>query len=156
MSVANQYFFYLKHSVFCTYYCTFNSSAQDSRTTHHSSYLRPRKRHHLRKVKVSPIFTSVISYSLKISSEQRCKFYVIFVNYSGLYLKWVCRSELDSCKVTNIQAYFRADKQRFNCVDLFEMGVRSDNSHTELLISQIKKGICDQDTNMITLSTQTD
>ena len=30
--------------------------------------------------------------------------------------------------------------KRFNSVDLFEMGVRSDNSYTELLISLIKIG----------------
>jgi hypothetical protein len=47
-------------------------------------------------------------------------------------------SELDGCNVTNTLVYIRADKQRFNCVDLFGMGVGSDNSHTQLLISLIK------------------
>jgi hypothetical protein len=63
----------------------------------------------------------------------------VFVQHSGLYLKWVCRSELDCCNTTNKHVYFSADKDRFNCVDLFEMAVRRDNSHTELLISLIKK-----------------
>jgi hypothetical protein len=79
----------------------------------------------------------------------------MFVNHSRLYLKWVCRSELDSCNVTNTEVYFHADQQKFNSVDLFEMGVRSDNHRIELLFSLLKiKELANHDINIIKRSTQ--
>ena len=42
----------------------------------------------------------------------------MFVNHSRLYWKWACRSELESCNVTNTYVNFRAAIKKLNIVDL--------------------------------------